>query len=70
MGIVPVRVIGVVRQKDLALLEIESVKLPTLRLAFYWDDFRGMRIALSRGLANFTYTTMVVTSSAAVSGRL
>jgi len=41
MDIVPARVIGVAREKDLALLKIENTKLPGLPLASYRDVRQG-----------------------------
>ena len=41
MDIVPARVIGVAREKDLALLKIENIKLPALPLASYRDLRQG-----------------------------
>jgi serine protease Do len=41
IDIVPARVIGVAREKDLALLKIENTKLPALPLASYRDVRQG-----------------------------
>jgi serine protease Do len=41
MDIVPARVIGIAREKDLALLKIENTKLPALPLAPYRDVRQG-----------------------------
>jgi serine protease Do len=41
MDIVPARVIGVAREKDLALLKIENTKLPALPLASYQEVRQG-----------------------------
>jgi len=41
MDIVPARIVGVAREKDLALLKIENTKLPALPLASYRDLRQG-----------------------------
>jgi serine protease Do len=41
MDIVPARIVGVAREKDLALLKVENVKLPPLPLASYRDLRQG-----------------------------
>jgi serine protease Do len=41
MDIVPARIVGVAREKDLALLKVENTKLPALPLASYRDLRQG-----------------------------